>query len=518
MVSAVARNGADGPSDVGRTQSVTFAADGETSGNDSAAGGGEGVVSGVGHSVMEGEEESAGALLAQTSSTDAELSALQRDMDDTPADLTLTRSGGARAWSGDGSGGSTGVAGAMDALQGTDGTSVSVSSSATASLELHASSRADLTSGTNNPCPQHAGSVERVQDEDEDGSVSPSAFNGTADHSGRGVVLQAFSAAARTDSSGTAPAPDSNGSGPGVGLKAFRAAARKVARTASVVSSMSQFSRADSGASASRKNAAAEREAAKIEAATEERRKQQLVFVLSMMSALCVCLSALCVCLSLLLSLSTCAYVCVYTRMFVRVCVHVCIPVFSHIHCTCMHAIMDACTLQRAYALVRSHTHTHTHTRTHTHTHTHTHWMNPHQVNAQRAEQMTREARILKEWMSKFPVENGGQGSPYNDREKLQKCIYLASKSTKLDLAKMGLVDPLPVDAYTIMYVKQVLLNDNHLINISPLIGNARMGGIIQLNLANNLLTSLPEEIGELHELVFLMLHKNHLRSAPAVR
>ena len=144
--------------------------------------------------------------------------------------------------------------------------------------------------------------------------------------------------------------------------------------------------------------------------------------------------------------------------------------------------------------------------------------MNPHQVNAQRAEQMTREARILKEWMSKFPVENGGQGSPYNDREKLQKCIYLASKSTKLDLAKMGLVDPLPVDAYTIMYVKQVLLNDNHLINISPLIGNARMGGIIQLNLANNLLTSLPEEIGELHELVFLMLHKNHLRSAPAVR
>ena len=131
---------------------------------------------------------------------------------------------------------------------------------------------------------------------------------------------------------------------------------------------------------------------------------------------------------------------------------------------------------------------------------------------------MTREARILKEWMSRFPVENDGQGSPYNDREKLQKCIYLASKSTKLDLAKMGLVDPLPVDAYTIMYVKQVLLNDNHLINISPLMGNPRMGGIIQLNLANNLLTSLPEEIGELHELVFLTLHKNHLRSAPAVR
>ena len=144
--------------------------------------------------------------------------------------------------------------------------------------------------------------------------------------------------------------------------------------------------------------------------------------------------------------------------------------------------------------------------------------INPHQVNAQRAEQMTREARILKEWMSRFPVENDGQGSPYNDREKLQKCIYLASKSTKLDLAKMGLVDPLPVDAYTIMYVKQVLLNDNHLINISPLMGNPRMGGIIQLNLANNLLTSLPEEIGELHELVFLTLHKNHLRSAPAVR
>ncbi|MGB1600233.1 MAG: hypothetical protein ACPIOQ_46230, partial [Promethearchaeia archaeon] len=235
MGSAVARNGADGPLDFGRTQSVTFAADGGTPGNDSADGGGAGVGSGVGHSVTEGEEESAGAQLAQTSSTDAELSALQREMDDTPADLTLTRSEGARAWSGAESGASTGGAGAMDVLQGTDGTSVSVSSSATASLELHGSSRAELTSGTDNSRPRHAGSVERVQDEGEDGSVPPSDSNGTADHSGPGVGLQGFRAAARTDSNGTAPAPDSNGSGPGVGLHAFRAAARKVARTASVV-------------------------------------------------------------------------------------------------------------------------------------------------------------------------------------------------------------------------------------------------------------------------------------------
>lgn len=50
---------------------------------------------------------------------------------------------------------------------------------------------------------------------------------------------------------------------------------------------------------------------------------------------------------------------------------------------------------------------------------------------------------------------------------------------------------------------------------MSPLIGNPRLGLIIQLNLANNLLIELPEELGNLHELTFLMCHKNHLRAVP---
>ena len=41
-----------------------------------------------------------------------------------------------------------------------------------------------------------------------------------------------------------------------------------------------------------------------------------------------------------------------------------------------------------------------------------------------------------------------------------------------LDLSKMGLVDELPVDIYTIYYLKQMLLNDNHIIRVSPLIGD----------------------------------------------
>ena len=53
--------------------------------------------------------------------------------------------------------------------------------------------------------------------------------------------------------------------------------------------------------------------------------------------------------------------------------------------------------------------------------------------------------------------------------EILKHC-YLATKSTKLDLAKMGLVDPLPIDVYTIYYIKQILLNDNHLISVHILV------------------------------------------------
>lgn len=59
--------------------------------------------------------------------------------------------------------------------------------------------------------------------------------------------------------------------------------------------------------------------------------------------------------------------------------------------------------------------------------------------------------------------------------------MLLASKSTKLDMAKMGLVDPLPMQVYMVLYLKQLVLSDNNLIAVSPFIGNPRMHGLMQV-------------------------------------
>jgi hypothetical protein len=95
----------------------------------------------------------------------------------------------------------------------------------------------------------------------------------------------------------------------------------------------------------------------------------------------------------------------------------------------------------------------------------------------------------MNEWLEKFPVED----SPYNDIVSLRKTIYLATKSTKLDLSKRGLLDPLPSDVYTIYYLKQMLLNDNHLISLSPLIGNPRLADMIQATSTLNQIRNEPK-------------------------
>eukprot|EP00960_Hanusia_phi_P009628 279956-Hanusia_phi.AAC.2 len=106
-------------------------------------------------------------------------------------------------------------------------------------------------------------------------------------------------------------------------------------------------------------------------------------------------------------------------------------------------------------------------------------------------------------------------GSAYNDNYEISKRIYIATKSTKIDLSKMGLQEPLPSEVYMIRHIKQMFLNDNNLISVSPLIGCPRMESLIQLNLENNCLLSIPASIGNLTNLVFATLHRNQIRAVP---
>lgn len=113
------------------------------------------------------------------------------------------------------------------------------------------------------------------------------------------------------------------------------------------------------------------------------------------------------------------------------------------------------------------------------------------------------------QWMSE-------EGSKYNDNGEIMHKITLARKSTKLDLSKMGLCDPLPKEVYMIYYLKQLILEGNCLITVSPLIGNPYLNGLMQLSLSNNCLKEVPEEICLLVQMRFLYLDNNQLRRIPA--
>lgn len=103
------------------------------------------------------------------------------------------------------------------------------------------------------------------------------------------------------------------------------------------------------------------------------------------------------------------------------------------------------------------------------------------------------------------------EGSKYNNAGDIMHKITLARKSTKLDLSKMGLCDPLPREVYMIYYLKQLLLEGNTLITVSPLIGNPYLNGLMQLNLSNNCLKEIPEEICCLVQMRFLNLDHNQV-------
>lgn len=107
------------------------------------------------------------------------------------------------------------------------------------------------------------------------------------------------------------------------------------------------------------------------------------------------------------------------------------------------------------------------------------------------------------------------EGSKYNNAGDIMHKITLARKSTKLDLSKMGLCDPLPTEVYMIYYLKQLLLEGNTLITVSPLIGNPYLNGLMQLNLSNNCLKEIPEEICCLVQMRFLNLDHNQARITP---